>query len=152
METLNPACPTSPPPFVRVPFTPLPATSCPAGAALCQFSPEEACCQMHKEGLSVTGNTEGVDFGPGKQGHKGPVPGRGMRGFAPASCQWCLCLEYKGQQGSGALGVVKGSRTQGAPWGPCSLASPLLHPKCCLHPCQIPALTHHEGLSEAIPE
>lgn len=77
--------------FVRVPLTPLSAASCPAGAARCQFGPAEARCQMHKEGLSATGNTEGVDFRPGKRGHKGPGPGGGMCGYAPTPCQWRLC-------------------------------------------------------------
>lgn len=81
--------------FVRVPLVPLPATSCPAGAAWCQSGPTGARCQMHKEGLSATRNTEGVDFRPGKRGHKGPGPGRGMCGCAPAPCQWHLCSEYK---------------------------------------------------------
>lgn len=138
--------------FVRVPLTPLPAASCPAGAAWCQFGPAGARCQMHKEGLSATGNTEGVDFRPGKRGHKGPGPGRGMRGCAPAPCQWRLCSEYKGRRGSGASGAVKGSRAQGAPWGPCSLASLLPHPKCCLRPHQTLALACCEGLSQAVPE
>ena len=138
--------------FVRVPLAPLPAASCPAGAARCQSSPAGAHCQMHKEGLSATGNTEGVDFRPGKWGHKGPGPGRGMRGCAPAPCQWRLCSEYKGRRGSGASGAVKGSRARGAPWGPCSLASPLLHPKCCLCPRWTPALTRFKGLSQMVPE
>lgn len=103
--TLNPACPTRR--FVRAPLAPLPATSCPAGAARCQSGPAGARCQTHKEGLSATGNTEGVDFRPGKRGHKGPGPGGGMRGWAPAPCQWRLCSEYKGLRGSGASGAVK---------------------------------------------
>lgn len=88
--------PVPPHRFVRVPLHPLPAASCPAGAAQCQSGPAGARCQMHKEGLSATRNTEGVDFRPGKRGHKGPGPGREMRGFAPVPCQWCLCSEYKG--------------------------------------------------------
>lgn len=138
--------------FVRVPLTPLPAASCPAGAAQCQSGPAGVRCQMHKEGLSATGNTEGVDFRPGKRGHKGPGPGGGMHGCAPAPCQWRLCSEYKGAVRKRSLPGGERRRVRGAPWGPCSPVSPLLHPQCCLCPRRTPALGRHKGWSQAVPE